>query len=467
MSQLREYIEITHISYKGVVKKTQSDEYVEITNQGSNPADISGWQIASSVGRNKFFTFPAGTTLAVGQKVRVYTNEVHPESGGFSCGSKLSLWKDSGDEARLLDAQGNWVSGLAYDSKGNFTKTWTKELVQEHAKAAVMVEVYTLPFYLTVLSSIKDKEYSGYRSILSICIEEMLHLQLAANLCIALDTQPIFTAPKYDGTPIPYLDPKNPTTGHHKLINVTLDALNETTLDLMLDIETPSGLEEERHPEEGVRAKIHRAEDTLEARWNMTYHITPQYPYNTIGEMYEALVTGIKVVGEDQFSWKTTNQQSVWLKEPFKQIIASFEDVENAIKTISLQGEGTTADEDSYVIPPNYRLEGDDLDSGSLSEYSHYERLVEIRNRERSLDHKFPDVYTTTNGLPSKEQIEAQQKALQELQSGFANLLTDLDSMWNKGKVPNDSDVNFWKDMCGLLSTAEDCWKAGVVPKWS
>jgi len=118
-------VEITHIFYKGVVKKTQSDEYVEITNQGSNPADISGWQIASSVGRNKFFTFPAGTTLVAGQKVRVYTNEVNPESGGFSCGSKLSLWKDSGDEARLLDAQGNWVSGLAYDSKGNFTKTKT------------------------------------------------------------------------------------------------------------------------------------------------------------------------------------------------------------------------------------------------------------------------------------------------------------------------------------------------------
>ncbi|HEY9847864.1 MAG TPA: LamG-like jellyroll fold domain-containing protein [Leptolyngbyaceae cyanobacterium] len=116
-------VEITHIFYKGVVKKTQSDEYVEITNQESKPADISGWQIASGIGRNKFFTFPAGTTLAAGQKIRVYTNEVHPETGGFSCGSKLSLWKDSGDEARLLDAKGNLVSGLAYDSKGNFTKT--------------------------------------------------------------------------------------------------------------------------------------------------------------------------------------------------------------------------------------------------------------------------------------------------------------------------------------------------------
>lgn len=116
-------VEITTIVYKDKVKKTQSDEYVEITNQEKTVADVSGWQIASGVGRNKSFTFPQGTKLAPGQSVRVYTNEIHPESGGFSCGSKLSLWKDSGDEAKLLDAKGNFVFGLAYDSKGNFTKT--------------------------------------------------------------------------------------------------------------------------------------------------------------------------------------------------------------------------------------------------------------------------------------------------------------------------------------------------------
>ncbi|WP_230968427.1 lamin tail domain-containing protein [Nostoc sp. WHI] len=118
-------IEITNVVYKNKVKKTQSDEYVEITNQKNTPVDVSGWQIASGIGRNKAFTFPQGTILAPTQSVRVYTNEVHPESGGFSCGSGICLWKDSGDEVRLLDAQGNLVSGLAYDSKGNFTKTTT------------------------------------------------------------------------------------------------------------------------------------------------------------------------------------------------------------------------------------------------------------------------------------------------------------------------------------------------------
>lgn len=338
------------------------------------------------------------------------------------------------------------------------TKTWTKELVQEHAKTAVMVEMYTLPFYLTVLSSIKDTQSPGYKSILSICIEEMLHLQLAANLCIALDTQPIFTAPKYDGTPIPYLDPKNPTTGHHKLINVNLDSLNETTLDLMLDIETPNGLEDERHPEDGVQAIIHGSEGTLEEKWNMEHHTTPQYPYSSIGEMYDALVAGIKIVGENQFSWKTTNQQALWEKESFKQLITSFEDAEDAIKTISLQGEGTTSDKESYAVPPHYRLEGESMDSGSLNEYSHYERLLEIKNQQGTLDSKFPEVYITTDGSSSKEQLDA----LQALESSFANLLTDLDSMWNKGSV-----ANFWDDMFKLLPAAVNCWKAGVIPKWS
>ncbi|HEY9847863.1 MAG TPA: LamG-like jellyroll fold domain-containing protein [Leptolyngbyaceae cyanobacterium] len=133
-------VEITHILYKGEVKRTQSDEYVEITNQEDKPVDISGWQIASGVGRNKFFTFPAGTTLTAGQKVRVYTNEVHPETGGFSCGSKLSLWKDTGDEAKLLDAKGNLVSGLAYDSKGNFTKI-TNEQTSEATFESVKAEL--------------------------------------------------------------------------------------------------------------------------------------------------------------------------------------------------------------------------------------------------------------------------------------------------------------------------------------
>lgn len=114
-------VEITKIFYKGKVKRTQSDEYIEITNLGTAPADLSGWYITASAGKKQSFTFPNETVLQAGKSFRIYTNEVHPEWGGFSFASSIAIWNDTGDEGRLYDAAGNLVSGLAYDDKGNFT----------------------------------------------------------------------------------------------------------------------------------------------------------------------------------------------------------------------------------------------------------------------------------------------------------------------------------------------------------
>lgn len=336
-------------------------------------------------------------------------------------------------------------------------ETWTKQLVQDHAKTAVAVELYTLPFYLTALASIQDKNHDAYKSLLSICIEEMLHLQLAANLCLALDTQPEFTAPKYDGKPIPYLDPNNPDTGHHKLINAKLDALNTTTLDLMLDIETPSGLEPHRHPEKGIRKVIDLVEDDFEKIWNIEYHQTPQYPYETIGEMYDALIAGISHVGENNFSWNTQKQQALWRedKEGFTQKITNFKDAQEAVKTISFQGEGTTA-QDKFAVPEKYRLE-DERDDTDFNEYSHYERLLEIKKQG------LPTVYTTNN---DGQNTQAQLDALKDLQLTFTKLLGELDSIWTSG-----DDSGFWETMTdqkiGIIVKARICWQVGVIPQWS
>ncbi|MBE9227092.1 lamin tail domain-containing protein [Phormidium sp. LEGE 05292] len=107
-------VTISKLLYKGEVKRTQSDEYIEISNLGNSPANISGWKITSGGGLKQFFIFPEGTILESGKSFRVYTNEVHPETGGFSYGSKTAVWNDAGDEAKLFDADGNNVSTLAY-----------------------------------------------------------------------------------------------------------------------------------------------------------------------------------------------------------------------------------------------------------------------------------------------------------------------------------------------------------------
>ncbi|WP_331743560.1 lamin tail domain-containing protein [Kitasatospora sp. NBC_01300] len=100
---------ITNVHHKGAVKYTQADEYVEIVNQGTAHADVSGWVLyADDPGQN--FTFPPGTTLKAGQRIRIYTNEVHAEWGGYSYGSGRAIWNDKGDTAHLSDTSGALVS---------------------------------------------------------------------------------------------------------------------------------------------------------------------------------------------------------------------------------------------------------------------------------------------------------------------------------------------------------------------
>lgn len=107
-------VEITKLAYRGLVKRTQSDEFVEITNKGATAADLSDWKITSAWSNKQFFIFPKGTSLAAGHSFRVYTNEVHPETGGFKFGSATAIWNDKGDEAKLFDTTGKQVATMAY-----------------------------------------------------------------------------------------------------------------------------------------------------------------------------------------------------------------------------------------------------------------------------------------------------------------------------------------------------------------
>jgi Lamin Tail Domain len=108
-------IAITTVRYKGDVKYTQADEYVEIINRGTAPGDISGFVLGAD-DRGQNFTFPPGTVLQPGQRIRVHTNEVHPEWGGFNYGSGRPIWNDKGDSASLHDTDGNVVSTYGYGS---------------------------------------------------------------------------------------------------------------------------------------------------------------------------------------------------------------------------------------------------------------------------------------------------------------------------------------------------------------
>ncbi len=107
-------VKITKIFYDGLVPRTESDEYVEITNQGSESVDLKGWVLKDISEGYPSFTFPS-YVLQPGNSVRVYTNEIHPEYGGFSFGSGKAVWNNSSpDTAALFNAQGQEVSRRSY-----------------------------------------------------------------------------------------------------------------------------------------------------------------------------------------------------------------------------------------------------------------------------------------------------------------------------------------------------------------
>lgn len=107
-------VQITMIFYDGIVPDVESDEYVEITNLGSESVDLKGWVLKDISEGYPSFTFPS-FILQPGQSIRVYTNEVHPEYGGFSFGSRSAVWSNTNpDTAVLYNAQGQEVSRKSY-----------------------------------------------------------------------------------------------------------------------------------------------------------------------------------------------------------------------------------------------------------------------------------------------------------------------------------------------------------------
>ena len=108
-------VRIDCIFFDGAVSRTEADEYVQITDHGSSDQGITGWVLRDNGDNNQSFTFP-GFILNSAATIRVYTNEVHPEWGGFSFGRGSSIWNNSeADTAILLDQEDQAVSAQTYD----------------------------------------------------------------------------------------------------------------------------------------------------------------------------------------------------------------------------------------------------------------------------------------------------------------------------------------------------------------
>ena len=103
------------IFYDGEVPRSEADEYVQLLNEGSGAVELRGWKLADLGDRRQEFTFESSFTLGAGVQIRIYTNQVHPEWGGFSFGIGRSIWHNTEpDTAGLFNPAGTLVSRKSY-----------------------------------------------------------------------------------------------------------------------------------------------------------------------------------------------------------------------------------------------------------------------------------------------------------------------------------------------------------------
>jgi hypothetical protein len=103
---------IRRIFYEGVVHWAESDEYAEIFNQGPRAVNLDRWRLNAGDPKQDF-VFP-DFEMEPGQACRVYTNEIHPQTCGFSFGIRRAIWNNNGDCGYLYDAVGALVSQCCY-----------------------------------------------------------------------------------------------------------------------------------------------------------------------------------------------------------------------------------------------------------------------------------------------------------------------------------------------------------------
>jgi hypothetical protein len=216
--------------------------------------------------------------------------------------------------------------------------------VRAIAQAAVSVELFTIPLYMCTMYSIqgthqinskgntfyKGRQWPGmstsanpqsanekaFNVIFSVFIQEMLHLQMAANLATAIGAQPSFTGSELQ-TPahgwkcygpahsvIPHIVDLKDTRSYQD-VRVNLEALNHNQCELFLAIEQPEHNAREQLRVLDIPGQKYFPTVPLEG-WTVDKTAADLPLFGTIGYMYECFAQYISI--------EYTDGQSLWDK---------------------------------------------------------------------------------------------------------------------------------------------------------
>ncbi len=325
---------------------------------------------------------------------------------------------------------------------------WTKSDLHHHLQHSLNLELWTIPLYLTALYSIKGlknlKHYEypeAAKLILTVLIQEMLHLELVCNTCNALGYSPQFLPPNYDEQRgIPFIHPtKDCLPNDLQGYKVKPQALNVNSLRLFCAIELP-------HPKK-------------EIMWER------EKSYNSIADLYEALRIGISKLWEecyvgDEHNTKQKNtfyeyHNSNGRNHGFSQKVYSIDTAHKAIHAIIEQGEGADTKKVHADFRPHKVELGKEFETASYKGHlSHYQKFRILLHSH----HKLPMVYET-NTVDKNSPIQ------QQLKEKFLDLLSEMQIQFNShGENMQDS---FWSKMFAVGHAITAVWESGLCPDFS
>jgi len=93
--------------------ENKNGEWIEIVNDGSTDADLSGWSIRDESTRHRY-SFPNGFVLGAGDTVRVFSGCGDDRDDELYWCDADPVWNNGGDTGFLVDPDGRFVDTLSY-----------------------------------------------------------------------------------------------------------------------------------------------------------------------------------------------------------------------------------------------------------------------------------------------------------------------------------------------------------------
>lgn len=302
-----------------------------------------------------------------------------------------------------------------------------------HLQYAVDLELWTIPFYMSAMYSIKDKNSNAYQLIRSVLNQEMLHLQSAANIANAYGLSPEINVPVYQGQKVPHLDFNlDPAQIVHEYEPYTAEigALDLSHINAMCLIELPDFEADKQSASDHIQL-FDKPEEygTIGAFYKALLHMAEQHQDKIIG--------GVKQI--DFFAPFYRNAPSLIVTDSGQ---AGFSQVELLINLITDQGEGFSLEKE--CVPCVFQNTADDPAPAE----DHFEKFNKIKHNP------LPEVFDT------KSEYNPEDRALQLIVAEqFKDLTKLLQALFN-GENPG----HFFPIMASVGASIRNCWQNGVVP---